>query len=593
MADYHSVNASATPHPKARADIRTASLSEPVELVDYLYTRLKQLGVSSVHGVPGDYNLVALDSLEKNKLKWVGNCNELNAGYAADGYARVKGIAAIITTFGVGELSAANAIAGAFSEVVPVVHIVGTPSTISQRNGMLLHHTLGNGDFQVFANMSREISCAMAKLNDPVDAPALIDNALRECWLQSRPVYITLPTDMVQKKVEGLGLKTTLDLEEPDNEPEKEAYVLDVIYKYMTGAKKPMILVDACAVRHRVLDEVHELVTKTGLPTFVTPMSKGAINETLPNYGGVYAGAGSAPGIQEFVESSDLILSIGAIKSDFNTAGFSYRISQLSTIDFHSSHINVKYSGYAGVRMKPLFHKLIPKLDRNDLQVATVPKLDSNTVPPLAAGEDERMVSHDFFWPRLGKWLKEGDIVVTETGTANFGIWGTRFPPGVTAISQVLWGSIGYSVGATQGAALAAKEMGDKRRVILFVGDGSFQLTCQEISTMIRQGLTPIIFCICNEGYTIERFIHGMTASYNDVQNWRYKDLLAVFGADPKKSGVFQIRSRAALEELLLNHVFSSAQYIQFVELYMAKEDAPIALKLVTEASAKNNARLE
>ena len=112
----------------------------------------------------------------------------------------MKGISAIVTTFGVGELSAINAIAGAYSEMVPVVHIVGTPSTVSQRNGLLLHHTLGNGNFNVFADMSREISCAVAKITDPYDAPALIDHALQTCWLKSRPVYIALPTDMVQKK---------------------------------------------------------------------------------------------------------------------------------------------------------------------------------------------------------------------------------------------------------------------------------------------------------------------------------------------------------------------------------------------------------
>lgn len=202
----------------------------------------------------------------------------------------MKGIAAIVTTFGVGELSAINALAGAYSEYVPVVHIVGTPSTISQRSEMLLHHTLGNGNFDVFADMSRNVSCATAKLNDPYDAATLIDHAIRECWVQSRPVYITLPTDIVQKKIEGERLKTPIDLKLPPNDPEKEDYVVDVILKYLHAAKNPIILVDACAQRHKVLDEVHELIEKSQLPTFVAPMGKGAVNETLPNYGGVYAG---------------------------------------------------------------------------------------------------------------------------------------------------------------------------------------------------------------------------------------------------------------------------------------------------------------
>jgi pyruvate decarboxylase len=240
-------------------------------------------------------------------------------GYAADGYARVKGISAIVTTFGVGELSAINAIAGAYSEVVPVVHIVGTPSTISQRNGQLLHHTLGNGDFNVFSNMSAQISVVTAKLNEPIEAASLIDHALRECFVQSRPVYITLPTDMVQKKIEGARLQTPIDLSYPTNDPDTEKYVLDVILRSLYAAKSPTVLVDACAIRHRVLDEVHSLIDKTGLPVFVTPMGKGAINETHPKYGGVYAGEGSQPDVKERVESSDLILTIGAIKSDFNT----------------------------------------------------------------------------------------------------------------------------------------------------------------------------------------------------------------------------------------------------------------------------------
>lgn len=412
-------------------------------------------------------------------------------GYAADGYARVKGISAIVTTFGVGELSAINALAGAYSEYVPIVHIVGTPSTISQRDGMLLHHTLGNGNFDVFASMNRDISCAMAKLNDPHEAATLIDHAIRECWVQSRPVYITLPTDMVQKKIEGERLKTPIDLGTPANELEKEEYVVDVVLKYLHAAKNPVILVDACAVRHRVIDEVHELVEKSNLPTFVTPMGKSAVNETLPNFGGVYAGDGSNPGVRERLESSDLILSIGSIKSDFNTAGFTYRISQLSTIDFHSDHMRVRYSEYPGVRMKGVLRKVIDRMGTLNVQPGPIvhndiPKEDQQILK-------DQVINHAWFWPRMGQWLQPKDIVITETGTANFGIWETKFPEGVTALSQVLWGSIGYSVGACQGAAMAAKEVGGNRRTILFVGDGSFELTAQELSTMIRHDLKPIM----------------------------------------------------------------------------------------------------
>lgn len=414
----------------------------------------------------------------------------------------------MVTTFGVGELSAINAVAGAYSEYVPLIHIVGTPSTVSQADGMLLHHTLGNGDFHVFSNMSRNISCYTTNLTDASTAATEIDHAIRECWIQSRPVYIGLPTDIVEKKVEGDRLSTPLDLDFAKNDPEKEDYVVEVVLKSLHAAKNPVILVDACAIRHRALKETHALISKSGIPTFVAPMGKGAVDETLPNYGGVYAGDGSNAGVRERVESADLVLSIGAIQSDFNTAGFTYQISKLSTIDFHSNYVRVRYSEYPGVRMNGVLSKVVEKMGKLNIQAGPTP---SNKVS--SSDNSSEVITQAWFWPRMGQWLQQDDIVITETGTANFGIWETRFPKNVTALSQVLWGSIGYATGSAQGAAIAAQELekeGEKHRTILFTGDGSFQLTAQEVSTMIRKGLKPILFIICNDGYTIERFIHGM-----------------------------------------------------------------------------------
>ncbi|KAI8965527.1 pyruvate decarboxylase [Daldinia sp. FL1419] len=573
-------------------DIRTKNLKKPVDVAEYLFTRLYQIGIRSVHGLPGDFNLVALDYLPKAGLKWVGNCNELNAAYAADGYARVKGIGAIVTTFGVGELSAINGIAGAYSEHVPIVHIVGCPSTISQRSGLLLHHTLGNGNFNAFADMSASISCAVAKLNDPAEIAAQIDHTLRECYLRSRPVYIMLPTDMVEKKVEGERLETEIDLNEPANDPDREDYVVDVVLKYLHAAERPVVLVDACAIRHRVLDEVHDLIEKTKLPVFVTPMGKGAINETHPSYGGVYAGTASPPAVRETVEGSDLVISVGSLKSDFNTAGFSYRLSQLTSIDLHSDHCIVRYSEYPGVRMKGVLRKVVDRLNVAQVKALPAPKFESPPVTPDA----DAVIKQEFFWSRIDRFLRQGDIVVTETGTANFGVWETRFPPDVTALNQTFWGSIGWAVGACQGAALATRDAEGPekaRRTILFEGDGSLQLTVQEISTMIRHKLNIILFVICNDGYTIERFIHGMDAAYNDIVEWRYKDLPAVFGGSEDTARSYAVRTRGELESLLADKDFNERKGLRFVELYMPREDAPKSLMLTAEASAKRNAMTE
>ncbi|KAJ5594798.1 uncharacterized protein N7459_001006 [Penicillium hispanicum] len=568
----------------ASTDIATQELANPMDVAEYLFRRLHEVGIRAVHGVPGDYNLSALDYLPKCDLDWVGNCNELNAGYAADGYARVKGISALITTFGVGELSALNAIAGAYSEFVPIVHIVGQPTTKSQKDGMLLHHTLGNGDFEVFNKMSAAISCYVARLNDPHDAATLIDSAIRECWIRSRPVYVTLPTDMISAKVNGDRLKKPLDLSLPENDPEKEDYVVDVVLKYLRAAKNPVILVDACAIRHRVLDEVRDLVEASGLPTFVAPMGKGAVNETHKNFGGVYAGNGSNPGVRDVVESSDLILSIGAIKSDFNTTGFTYRIGQLNTIDFHSTYVRVRYSEYPEINMKGVLRKVVQKMGK--LNATPAPPI-TNTLPESEQASTSQTITHAWLWPTVGQWLKERDVVLTETGTANFGIWDTRFPANVTAISQVLWGSIGYALGSCQGAALAAKEQGN-RRTILFIGDGSIQLTAQELSTMLRNKLNPIVFVICNEGYTIERYIHGWEARYNDIQPWDFANIPKVFGAQDGYEG-YRIKTRDELTKLFANQGFCNSENLQMVEIYMPRDDAPSGLKLTAEAAAERN----
>jgi pyruvate decarboxylase len=543
--------------------------------------------------------LAALLSHSNNALMGAGRHKLLRAidlltsitGYAADGYARVKGISAIVTTFGVGELSAVNAIAGAYSEYVPIVHIVGYPSTLSQKNGALLHHTLGNGDFTVFSRMSKEISCAVSMLNNQHEAAMLIDNAIRECILHSRPVYISLPSDMVQKKIDGDRLNTPLDLEYPPNDKEAEDYVVDVVLKYLHAAKNPVIVVDGCAIRHRALKETHELVKKSGIPTFVAPMGKGAVDETLPNYGGVYAGDGSNAGVKERVESADLVLSIGAIKSDFNTAGFTIRMSQMNSIDFHSYHVKVRYSEYPGVRMNGVLAKVTEKLGKLNIESGPTP---DNKIPQKEVDSSDPVITHAWLWPSLGQWLQKDDVIITETGTSNFGIWETRFPQGVNAISQVLWGSIGYATGSCQGAALAAKELGLKR-TILFTGDGSFQLTAQEVSTMLRNDLSPIIFVICNNGYTIERLIHGMEDAYNDVQEWKYKDLPAAFGAKPGSVLTYTVKTKDELETLFKDEEFSSGETkkMRFVELVMPWDDAPAALKSIAEAAARTNSKVD
>jgi len=316
-------------------------------------------------------------------------------------------------------------------------------------------------------------------------------------------------------------------------------------------------------------------------------MGKAAMDEDMPTFAGVYAGSATKEDLKQRVESSDLVLSIGAIKSDFNTAGFTYNVSQLHTIDFHSYGIKVKYSEYPGVRMNGVLRALSSRLKSEKISLNIVPgPVFDGSMPASEATND--VITHAWLWPRLSDWLQPNDVVVTETGTSNFGIMSTKFPAGAQAISQYLWGSIGYATGAAQGACQAAKELGDAR-TILWTGDGSFQLTAQAVSTMLRTNLAPILFVICNKGYTIERLIHGMEAEYNDVQEWRYKDLPNAFGAKEGQAKSYVARTRADLDALLGDEEFSKAgsTMLRFVEVHMDPADAPEFLKYASAAAAK------
>ncbi|WP_286867807.1 thiamine pyrophosphate-binding protein, partial [Pantoea sp. UBA5035] len=168
---------------------------------DYLLARLQEIGVGHLFGVPGDYNLQFLDRVIAHRdIGWVGCANELNAAYAADGYARCRGAAALLTTFGVGELSAINGTAGSFAEYLPVIHIVGAPASGAQKRGDCVHHTLGDGDFRHFLRMAGEVSTATAQLS-PGNATAEIDRVLATAMREQRPGYLMLAVDVAEAEV--------------------------------------------------------------------------------------------------------------------------------------------------------------------------------------------------------------------------------------------------------------------------------------------------------------------------------------------------------------------------------------------------------
>ena len=263
---------------------------------------------------------------------------------------------------------------------------------------------------------------------------------------------------------------------------------------------------------------MHELINKTNLPIFVTPMGKGSVDETNPRYGGVYIGALSTPTVKQAVEAADLVLHIGGHNTDLNTGSFSFAFSASQTVEFHSDKIKVRYASYPGIAMKPVLRRVIDGLNLPAVR-QKYPETFAWPSPIMTPTSPGKEIEHAWFWPRLEKFLKPNDIVITDAGTAFFGLLDVRFPKNVMSINQLMWSAIGYSVGAALGALLGVRDMHleNERRVVLIVGDGSLQISVQELSTMIWKGLKPVVFVLNNAGYTVERFIHGPEEEYNDI----------------------------------------------------------------------------
>ncbi|KAL3230643.1 Pyruvate decarboxylase isozyme 1 [Nakaseomyces bracarensis] len=561
-----------------------------ITLGRYLFERLNQVDVKTIFGLPGDFNLSLLDKIyEVEGMRWAGNANELNAAYAADGYARIKGMSCLITTFGVGELSALNGIAGSYAEHVGVLHVVGVPSISSQAKQLLLHHTLGNGDFTVFHRMSANISETTAMVTDISTAPAEIDRCIRTTYITQRPVYLGLPANLVDLKVPAKLLETPIDLSLKPNDPEAESEVVETILNLIREAKNPVILADACASRHDVKAETKKLIDATQFPSFVTPMGKGSIDEQHPRFGGVYVGTLSRPEVKEAVEGADLILSVGALLSDFNTGSFSYSYKTKNIVEFHSDYIKIRNATFPGVQMKFALQKLLGAVGAvcKDYKPVPVPA----RVPENKACDAATPLKQEWMWNQISKFLQEGDVVITETGTSAFGINQTPFPNNAYGISQVLWGSIGFTTGACLGAAFAAEEVDPKKRVILFIGDGSLQLTVQEISTMIRWGLKPYLFVLNNDGYTIERLIHGEKAGYNDIQNWDHLSLLPTFGAKDYEN--HRVATTGEWDKLTQDKEFNKNSKIRMIEVMLPVMDAPTSLIEQAKLTASINAKQE
>ncbi|MCP0913113.1 MULTISPECIES: thiamine pyrophosphate-binding protein [Legionella] len=532
----------------------------------YLAKRLRDLAIRNCFAIPGDYNLVLLDEVIKNKdLHMIYCCNELNAGYAADGYARVHGVSALFLTFSVGGLSAMNAIAGAFAENLPVIVVSGGPNTNSIQDAEILHHTLANDDLLFVRDMYARITAHSVRIHQPKHAALQIDAAIAQAIQKKKPVYIEIACNLANYPISDPTERAFNVIKKSDSSS-LQAAVRHAAEK-LNQARKPLLILGSKTRACEAVAAANELSLATGYALAAMPDAKGFISEQHPNFIGIYWGPVSSPGCAEVVDSSDAYLLIGANENDYTTVGHRWGITLLKTVSISEGQVCIGQCVYTDVFMHDFLKGLQKELQFNDNSLRAYQRIAGeaplyNEVTPDAQGS----ISTRYLFAQIQNILSNQFSILAETGDSWFNCMRLKLPEGCGFEIQMQYGSIGWSVGALLGMQAA---LADKKRVIACIGDGSFQMSAQELSTIIRYDLKPIIFLMNNAAYTIEVQIHD--GPYNKLNNWHYAQLTAVFGRGHAGIKSFTVSTRSELNAAIETAV--KTPHLCFIEVLLDKDD--------------------
>ncbi|XP_023750267.1 pyruvate decarboxylase 1 [Lactuca sativa] len=536
----------------------------------HIARRLVQIGVSDVFSVPGDFNLALLDYLVAEPgLNLIGCCNELNAGYAADGYARSRGVGACVVTFTVGGLSVINAIAGAYSENLPVICIVGGPNSNDYGTNRIIHHTVGLPDFTQELRCFQTVTCFQAVVNDLEDAHELIDRAISTALMESRPVYISISCNLPTISHPTFSREPVPFTLSPklSNQMGLEA-AIEAAAEFLNKAVKPVMVAGPKLRVAKACDEFVELADSCGYPVAVMPSAKGIFPEEYPRFIGTYWGVVSTAFCAEILESADAYLFAGPVFNDFSSVGYSLLLKKEKAIILQPDRVLIGNGPAFGcVLMKDFLIGLSKRLKKNTTAYENYCRI---YVPQghVVKSEPKQALRLNVLFHHIQNMLSGDTVVIAETGDSWFNCQKLKLPKGCGYEFQMQYGSIGWSVGATLGYAQAATD----KRVITCIGDGSFQMTAQDISTMMRCGQNNIIFLINNGGYTIEVEIHD--GPYNVIKNWNYTALVDAIHNGEGKCWTSKVFCEEELVEAIETATKKKKDCLCFIEVVVHRADS-------------------
>ncbi|HBG95562.1 MAG TPA: thiamine pyrophosphate-binding protein, partial [Chromatiaceae bacterium] len=540
-------------------------MSKPT-VAEYAVDRLAKLGITDCFGLPGDYAFPINDAIASHKsIEWRGCSNELNASYAADGYARIRGASMLNTTYAVGELSALCGVMGAKAERSTIFHLVGMSSMRHQHLRKHVHHTLGDGVFQNFINISAQSACVYAILT-PDNCVYEMERVIATAMANRQPAYIIVAEDLATRPITGPALEP---FPEPKSDAEELKAAVDAALAKLEAAKTGCILPAFTISRFGLQPEVTALIEASGLPFATTAMDKAAISEGHPQFLGGYAGKFSAPNVVEAVEGCDVVINAGGVLfTDISTAAFAHDIDPAKMITIGIDHTQVDGRVYSNVRMRDMFVALAAKVKK----FADV-KLQRPAPATLVGGPNDP-ITQESLPGRYQQFLQPNDILVAETGTSAVATGGLLMPEGAVYHNQTLWGSIGWATGTALGTAIADRS----RRTVLITGEGSHQLTANELGNYGRHGVKPVIFVLNNSGYGVERVLEKYPDwVYNDLAPWDYHTLPAALGC--KDWFTAKVQTNGELDAAMQKA--EAADTASYIEIVGQKHDYPAGLKLM------------
>ncbi len=537
-------------------------------LGQFLFEYLHRRGIRHSFGVPGDFALPTFVWLEKSNIQSITMTHEPGAGFAADAYSRINGIGLVCVTYCVGGLNVLNAIAGAYAEKSPVVVISGAPGRKDREKDPLLHHKVKT--FETQRRVYDEVTVATTVLLDEQRAASEIIRCVEACLRYKRPVYIEVPHDMVDREIPVAGISSGIP-EESDRHT--LAAALDETLSLIRGARKPVILAGVELARYRTAGLVLRMAERMNIPIAADLLSKSAIPENHPLYIGVYGGAMSSDEhVRKYVESADLVLMLGNFITDMSMGFYTAKLDRKRTVLATTERVSVQYHRYESIQ----FRDFLESLATAKIKSKPFKHPNPHAVPvPLKETERSDALTMVDVFRILSLHLDERCCVVADIGDAIFGAVGIRSARQAQFIAPAYYMSMGFAVPASIGIALAARKL----RPYVLVGDGAFQMTGVEISTIVRLGLNPIIIVLNNDGYGTMRKIRD--GRFNVITQWNYGKISELVGG----GGSTKVSTKGDLDAALRSA--RDSDNVQVIEIKIPRDDISPQLARISVEVAK------